>query len=297
MAAGDDLDAALLRRERTDVPDTQHVVHGVGEDVGAIGEEGDAGDGVVGGCSVDVVAAAVGRAEVQVQDGARMRRVDDVGPEDGLGLRADAADGEPDCPRAALHDALVGGEGVKAARDDRGREVAAFERGIDDAGGKGGAVEAALVDELEDVVEVPGGDASEIEHDGHEGGAGGEDDLVSPQRLDGSVGGVSGKGDIEKPLVVADVGEEVAHAALKVFPGDVAPMAAVFGRARSESKVWAWQRVYARVKMFAISSASRGIVEFVKSMSQRSGCGQMMPNDPEACSNVGVTIVEAADPR
>ena len=47
-----------------------------------------------------------------------------------------------------------------------GREVAAVERGIDDAG----AVEVALVDGLEDVVEVPDGDASEVQHDGHAGG-------------------------------------------------------------------------------------------------------------------------------
>ena len=33
-----------------------------------------------------------------------------------------------------------------------------------------GQADAALVDELEDVVEVPGGDASEVEHDGHERG-------------------------------------------------------------------------------------------------------------------------------
>ena len=44
--AGDDLDAAFFWCERTDVPDSQRVVHGVGEDVGAIGGEGDAGDGV-----------------------------------------------------------------------------------------------------------------------------------------------------------------------------------------------------------------------------------------------------------
>ena len=51
-------------------------------------------------------------------------------------------------------------------RSTSSREVAAVERGIDDAG----AVEAVLVDELEDVVEVPGGDASEVQHDGHAGG-------------------------------------------------------------------------------------------------------------------------------
>ena len=44
--AGDDLDAAFFWCERTDVPDSQRVVHGVGEDVGAVGGEGDAGDGV-----------------------------------------------------------------------------------------------------------------------------------------------------------------------------------------------------------------------------------------------------------
>ena len=53
-------------------------------------------------------------------------------------------------------------------RPHLGQEVAAVERGIDDVGC---AVEAALVDELEDVVEVPGGDASEVEHDGHLDGA------------------------------------------------------------------------------------------------------------------------------
>ena len=44
--AGDDLDAAFFWRERADVPDSQRVVHGVGEDVGAVRGEGDAGYGV-----------------------------------------------------------------------------------------------------------------------------------------------------------------------------------------------------------------------------------------------------------
>ena len=46
LMAGDDLDAALLGGEGADVPDSQRVVHGVGEDVGAVRGEGDAGDGV-----------------------------------------------------------------------------------------------------------------------------------------------------------------------------------------------------------------------------------------------------------
>ena len=41
------------------------------------------------------------------------------------------------------------------------------------------------------------------------------------QRLYGSVGGLGGQGDVQELLLVSDVGEGVAHAALEVVPGDV----------------------------------------------------------------------------
>ena len=42
ILTGDDLDASLLRREGPDVPDPERVVHRVGQDVRAVGGEGQA---------------------------------------------------------------------------------------------------------------------------------------------------------------------------------------------------------------------------------------------------------------
>ena len=53
--------------------------------------------------------------------------------------------------------------------------------------------------------------------------------LVGPERPDGPVVVLGGEGDVEELVVVPDVGEGVAHAALEVLPGDVVVLRGAHG--------------------------------------------------------------------
>ena len=52
---------------------------------------------------------------------------------------------------------------------------------------------------------------------------------MGPQCFDGPVSGVGGESDIKKLVVVSNVGEGVAHAALEVLPGDVVVLRGAHG--------------------------------------------------------------------
>ena len=78
-----------------------------------------------------------------------------------------------------------------------------------------------IIDKFQDVIEAPGRDAAEVEHDGRprglrvqhglllqEGpqnrGRGGEDDLVSFEGFDRAVEGVGGQGHVEEVVHIAN---------------------------------------------------------------------------------------------